>query len=107
MWHYLPDTAIVNNIEFDHADIYRDEEAYKFAFARFINLVPKNGVVVAGWGSPLLGGPAARAPAPGGSFGFGGGIKKPANQPHPNARGGGVFEKGRRVRAVWSGEGGG
>ena len=29
MWHYLPDTAIVNNIEFDHADIYRDEEAYK------------------------------------------------------------------------------
>ncbi|MFL5525303.1 MAG: Mur ligase domain-containing protein, partial [Gemmatimonadaceae bacterium] len=45
MWHYLPDTAIVNNIEFDHADIYRDEEAYNFAFARFINLVPKNGVV--------------------------------------------------------------
>ncbi|HEY3114647.1 MAG TPA: Mur ligase domain-containing protein, partial [Gemmatimonadaceae bacterium] len=40
MWHYLPDTAIVNNIEFDHADIYRDEEAYKFAFARFINLIP-------------------------------------------------------------------
>jgi UDP-N-acetylmuramate: L-alanyl-gamma-D-glutamyl-meso-diaminopimelate ligase len=25
MWHYLPDVAIVNNIEFDHADIYRDE----------------------------------------------------------------------------------
>jgi hypothetical protein len=40
MWHYLPHTAIVNNIEFDHADIYRDEEAYRFAFARFINLVP-------------------------------------------------------------------
>ncbi|HLL47950.1 MAG TPA: Mur ligase domain-containing protein, partial [Longimicrobiaceae bacterium] len=38
MWHYLPDTAIVNNIEFDHADIYRDEEAYRFAFSRFINL---------------------------------------------------------------------
>lgn len=54
MWHYLPDTAIVNNIEFDHADIYRDEEAYKFAFARFINLVPRNGLVVAGWDSPLV-----------------------------------------------------
>jgi UDP-N-acetylmuramate-alanine ligase len=53
MWHYLPDTAIVNNIEFDHADIYRDEEAYKFAFARFINLIPMNGVLVAGWDSPI------------------------------------------------------
>src|SRR5215213_8807635 len=53
MWHYLPDTAIVNNIEFDHADIYRDEEAYKFAFARFINLIPGNGTLVAGWDSPL------------------------------------------------------
>ena len=54
MWHYLPDTAIVNNIEFDHADIYRDEEAYKFAFARFINLVPRNGHLIAGWDSPLV-----------------------------------------------------
>lgn len=53
MWHYLPDTAIVNNIEFDHADIYRDEEAYNFAFARFINLIPRNGHLIAGWDSPL------------------------------------------------------
>jgi UDP-N-acetylmuramate: L-alanyl-gamma-D-glutamyl-meso-diaminopimelate ligase len=52
MWHYLPDTAIVNNIEFDHADIYRDEEAYRFAFERFVNLVPGNGTLVAGWDSP-------------------------------------------------------
>jgi UDP-N-acetylmuramate: L-alanyl-gamma-D-glutamyl-meso-diaminopimelate ligase len=54
MWHYLPDTAIVNNIEFDHADIFRDEDAYKFAFARFINLVPRNGNLIAGWDSPLV-----------------------------------------------------
>lgn len=54
MWHYLPDTAIVNNIEFDHADIYRDEEAYKFAFSRFINLIPRNGHLIAGWDSPLV-----------------------------------------------------
>src|SRR5947207_13531919 len=44
-WHYLPDTAIGNNIEFHHADIYRDEEPYKFAFRRFINLIPKNGTL--------------------------------------------------------------
>jgi len=48
MWHYLPDTAIVNNLEFDHADIYRDEEAYVFAFERFINLIPGNGHLIAG-----------------------------------------------------------
>ncbi|HEV2130187.1 MAG TPA: Mur ligase domain-containing protein, partial [Longimicrobiaceae bacterium] len=35
MWHYLPDTAVVNNVEFDHAAIYRDEIAYRWAFERF------------------------------------------------------------------------
>ena len=64
MWHYLPDTAIVNNIEFDHADIYRDEEAYKFAFSRFINLVPRNGQLIAGWDSPLVRALAPRSFAP-------------------------------------------
>ena len=64
MWHYLPEVALVNNIEFDHADIYRDEEAYKFAFARFLNLVPMSGRVVAGWESPLVRELAARSWAP-------------------------------------------
>ena len=41
--HYLPDTVILNNIEFDHADIYRDLEAVKFAFSRLINLIPGRG----------------------------------------------------------------
>ncbi len=54
MWHYLPRTAIVNNVEFDHADIFRDEEAYRWAFSRFINLVPRNGTLVAGWDSPIV-----------------------------------------------------
>jgi UDP-N-acetylmuramate: L-alanyl-gamma-D-glutamyl-meso-diaminopimelate ligase len=52
MWHYLPDIAVVNNVEFDHADIYRDEAAYLFAFSRFINLIPSRGTLVAGWDSP-------------------------------------------------------
>jgi UDP-N-acetylmuramate: L-alanyl-gamma-D-glutamyl-meso-diaminopimelate ligase len=60
MWHYLPDIAVVNNIEFDHADIYRDETAYLFAFSRFINLVPGRGTVVAGWDSPHVRALAAR-----------------------------------------------
>ena len=37
---YLPDIAVVNNIEFDHADIYPDLDAIRLAFRRFVNLVP-------------------------------------------------------------------
>jgi UDP-N-acetylmuramate: L-alanyl-gamma-D-glutamyl-meso-diaminopimelate ligase len=50
--HYLPELAVVNNIEFDHADIYRDLDAVKLAFRRFMNLVPGNGRLIAGWDSP-------------------------------------------------------
>ena len=48
MWHYLPHTAVVTNVEFDHADIYRDDVAYRFAFERFINLIPRTGTLVVG-----------------------------------------------------------
>jgi UDP-N-acetylmuramate: L-alanyl-gamma-D-glutamyl-meso-diaminopimelate ligase len=102
MWHYLPDTAIVNNIEFDHADIYRDEEAYKFAFARFINLVPKNGVVIAGWDSPIVRELSPHSPAPVESFGYGEDLKVPENQPHWNARDVEFDEDGTRFRAFKS-----
>jgi len=50
--HYLPELAIVNNIEFDHADIYHDLDAVKLAFRRLMNLVPGNGKLIAGWDSP-------------------------------------------------------
>lgn len=50
--HYLPEIAIVNNIEFDHADIYNDLAAVKLAFRRLMNLVPGNGRLIAGWDSP-------------------------------------------------------
>ena len=46
--HYLPELAIVNNIEFDHADIYADLDAVKLAFRRLMNLVPGNGKLIAG-----------------------------------------------------------
>lgn len=50
--HYLPEIAVVNNIEFDHADIYKDLDAVKLAFRRLMNLVPANGRLIAGWDSP-------------------------------------------------------
>ncbi len=71
MWHYLPDTAVVTNIEFDHADIYRDEEAYRFAFARFINLIPRKGALVAGWDSPIVRALAPKSFAPVEGFAYG------------------------------------
>jgi UDP-N-acetylmuramate: L-alanyl-gamma-D-glutamyl-meso-diaminopimelate ligase len=49
--HYLPELAIVNNIEFDHADIYQDLAHVKLAFRRLMNLVPANGRLIAGWDS--------------------------------------------------------
>jgi UDP-N-acetylmuramate: L-alanyl-gamma-D-glutamyl-meso-diaminopimelate ligase len=51
--HYLPEIAIVNNIEFDHADIYRDLDEIKFQFSRLMNLVPSNGRLIVGIDSPV------------------------------------------------------
>lgn len=42
--HYLPECVVVNNIEFDHADIYNDVEEIKLSFKRLINIVPRNGM---------------------------------------------------------------
>ena len=38
---YLPDIAVINNIEFDHADIYADLDAVQLAFRRLVLLVPR------------------------------------------------------------------
>ena len=45
---YLPDIAVVNNIEFDHADIYEDLDAVRLAFQRLVNLVPQRGLTLLG-----------------------------------------------------------
>jgi len=44
--HYLPELVIVNNIEFDHADIFKDIEEIKLTFRRLLNIVPGNGMVL-------------------------------------------------------------
>ena len=44
--HYLPELLIVNNIEFDHADIFRDLDEIKVSFRRLLNIVPQNGMVL-------------------------------------------------------------
>jgi UDP-N-acetylmuramate: L-alanyl-gamma-D-glutamyl-meso-diaminopimelate ligase len=44
--HYLPEVAIINNLEFDHADIFANLEAVKTTFKHFIRLVPRNGLLL-------------------------------------------------------------
>ena len=49
---YLPDVAVVGNLEYDHADIYPDMDALRLAFTRFVNLVPRRGLLLLGADSP-------------------------------------------------------
>ncbi|NEX12072.1 UDP-N-acetylmuramate:L-alanyl-gamma-D-glutamyl-meso-diaminopimelate ligase [Prosthecochloris sp. ZM] len=44
--HYRPDIAIINNIEFDHADIFNSIEDIKRSFRHFVNLVPSEGLLL-------------------------------------------------------------
>jgi len=49
---YVPEIAVVNNIEFDHADIYTDLDAVRLAFRRLATLVPRRGLLLLGHDSP-------------------------------------------------------
>ena len=44
--HYHPKTAILNNLEFDHADIFPDLAAIKQQFHHFVRTIPRNGLIV-------------------------------------------------------------
>jgi UDP-N-acetylmuramate: L-alanyl-gamma-D-glutamyl-meso-diaminopimelate ligase len=67
---YLPDIAVVNNVEFDHADIYDDLDAVRLAFRRLVMLVPRQGLVLLGADSPEAAALAAKAPARVQTFGL-------------------------------------
>jgi UDP-N-acetylmuramate: L-alanyl-gamma-D-glutamyl-meso-diaminopimelate ligase len=44
--HYRPDAVLLNAVEFDHADIYRDLEAVEAAFRRLVGLLPADAPLV-------------------------------------------------------------
>ncbi len=44
--HYHPRTLILNNLEFDHADIFADLDAIKTQFHHLLRIVPGNGLVI-------------------------------------------------------------
>ena len=47
--HYRPQTLLINNIEYDHADIYADLAAIQYQFHHVIRSVPRNGRIVVPW----------------------------------------------------------
>ena len=52
--HYRPRGVILNNLEFDHADIFPDLAAIERQFAHFLRLVPNQGLVVMADDTPAL-----------------------------------------------------
>lgn len=50
--HYLPEVAVVGNVEFDHGDIYPDFAAVRRAFSFLARLPPRGGLLLLGADSP-------------------------------------------------------
>ena len=50
--HYRPKLVILTSVEFDHADIFPDEEAVKAAFREFLALIPPDGNLIVCAASP-------------------------------------------------------
>jgi UDP-N-acetylmuramate: L-alanyl-gamma-D-glutamyl-meso-diaminopimelate ligase len=69
--HYLPECLVINNIEFDHADIYDSLDAIKLSFRRLLNVVPRNGIAFINGDDPNCLDVAANAPCPVKTVGLG------------------------------------
>ncbi|MFO1476827.1 MAG: UDP-N-acetylmuramate:L-alanyl-gamma-D-glutamyl-meso-diaminopimelate ligase [Verrucomicrobiota bacterium] len=69
--HYLPEVGIINNLEFDHADIFENLEAVRKTFGHFIRLIPRNGLLLANGDDANLAGLLDAAPCPVKRFGLG------------------------------------
>lgn len=52
--HYRARTAILNNLEFDHADIFSDLAAIEMQFHHFVRILPRSGLIVANAGEASL-----------------------------------------------------
>ena len=52
--HYHPDTLIINNIEYDHADIFADIAAIRREFHHMVRIVPGNGLIISRQGDTQI-----------------------------------------------------
>ncbi len=68
--HYLPEAVIINNIEFDHADIYDNLDQIKLSFQRLLNIVPRKGLALVNGDDKNCLDVAKKAPIPSTKIGF-------------------------------------
>jgi UDP-N-acetylmuramate: L-alanyl-gamma-D-glutamyl-meso-diaminopimelate ligase len=59
--HYCPQIAVLNNLEFDHADIFRDLEDVQRTFRHFLRIIPSQGCAIVNGDDANI---AALLPAP-------------------------------------------
>jgi UDP-N-acetylmuramate: L-alanyl-gamma-D-glutamyl-meso-diaminopimelate ligase len=52
--HYQPRTAIMGNLEFDHADIFADLAAIQTQFHHLVKIIPENGLIISPSGNQAL-----------------------------------------------------
>lgn len=69
-FHYLPETLVMNNLEFDHADIFNSLDEIKLAFKRQALLVPRNGLIIANADDANVMDVLQNSPAPVQTFGL-------------------------------------
>ena len=69
--HYRPKIVVLTAMEFDHADIYRDMEAYRAAFTTLLSLLPADGLLVACADDPEVNALARSAPCRVVTYGLG------------------------------------
>ena len=69
--HYLPEVAIINNLEFDHADIFSSLEEIQKSFTHFTRLIPQKGLLLANGDDPNLITVLKDSPCPVQRFGLG------------------------------------
>jgi UDP-N-acetylmuramate: L-alanyl-gamma-D-glutamyl-meso-diaminopimelate ligase len=62
--HYLPELVIINNLEFDHADIFDNLAAVQKTFSHLIRIVPRNGMVLVNADEPNALAVTKDSPAP-------------------------------------------
>ena len=51
--HYRPKTAVINNLEYDHADIFPDLAAIETQFHHLVRCIPSDGLIVRGGGEAI------------------------------------------------------
>lgn len=52
--HYRPRTLVINNLEFDHADIFDDLAAIQRQFHHVVRTIPQNGLVIFPNNNPVI-----------------------------------------------------